>query len=262
MEEEPHTRFWSTEKPPLTLHKWTTASSITGIWRDLGSCDAFILFWAITCILLIALANCVREGLLGVQIATPPIRSFGSIGMSVLGKRTFLAALWLIPCCPASFSSCALPPLLSAHFPTKPSLPFIPGPKCAANPGSSKGRQCWCLSHSKWSERPAAGGEPASASLGWCIVGSGARDWWGQPVLLGVKAATWSPSKASFTCPCYSSNKPGLTLSQAQLHRKEPENSCTKMLALLLATTELNRWAAPTLITHHTAWGTLPMKQL
>jgi hypothetical protein len=111
-------------------------------------------------------------------------------------------------------------------------LPSIPGQEFAARPGGPMGSQC--LSYSWWSEHWELGRLPASASLGWCIVGSCARDWWGQPSLLGVKAALWSPSKASFTCPCYYSNKPGLTLSA--------DHASGRSLWILSSTVTLTCW--------------------
>ena len=168
--------------------------------------------------------------------------------------------------CPSSFSSLGPSRLLPAHFPTKPLLPSIPGQESAARPGSSSGRQGWYLSHSKWNECWAAGGTPASAVLGWWIVGSCARNWWGQPVLLGVKAVTRSPSKASFTCPCHSSNILGLTLSKAHCAGNSLKMvSCTRgpeMLVLLLATTELSECAATSLPPLLGVGGTPPRKQL
>lgn len=174
-----------------------------------------------TCTLfLIALTNCRREHLLGVQIATPPSGLLAaSARVRVLGKGTFWAVCWLITCSAQShsliLSSLQPLPLLPAHSPTEPLLPPIPGQEWDARPESCRGSPYRCLSHGTRGECWGPGREPAPASSGWCIGGSYARDWWGQPVLLGVKAATWSPSKVSFACLCYSSNKPKLTLSKA-----------------------------------------------
>lgn len=55
---------------------------------------------------------------------------------------------------------------------------------------------------------------PPRADVSWEVVPGAGGD---SPILLGVKAATWSLSKASFTCPCYSSNKPRLIPSEAHL---------------------------------------------
>ena len=187
--------------------------------------------------------------------------------MSVLGKGTFLAALWLITCSAHPPSLPLAPPRFSQPiFPQSPCSRQSQARNLLQGREARAGRQGWYLSHSKWSECWAAGGAPASAFLGWWIVGSRARSWWGQPVLLGVKAVTRSPSKASFTCPCHSSDTLGLTLREAHCAGNSLRTVCCthgpEMLVLLLATTELSECAATSLPPLLGAGRTPPRKQL